>query len=318
MTPINPLVPTVQDRALASGMLANRLPSTLTLQEAAREAAKTLPISSSTTSSPRGVAVSSTTRATAAKSIANKPVNVFGMRYGHDVRHLMQSLADLYGLQLLVPSRNDYTLALPEHRTLTNLKDFPKEIQRLTPLPLRRALVDQKESFAALIEASPEDMAGINQQFPEGMSEEAAQRIRKNAIASRAQFKASDAFYFAATRRLIALTEPKVSGPDAPLVPVHALAPEADRLLALMLLSGAGMRELQGLQNFVLPLSLTQPKAAHFEIIHTESPNLRIYMVGIFHLASDGSVVSEGDMTLNIFEASKDPPQSGALGKPRN
>ena len=104
LTPINPLVPTAQDRALASGMMASRLPTTLTLQEAARNAAATLPLRSATDTQPE-VKSNASTRAAAVKAIADKPVNVFGMRYGRDVRHLMQSLADLYGLQLLVRRR---------------------------------------------------------------------------------------------------------------------------------------------------------------------------------------------------------------------
>ena len=131
-----------------------------------------------------------------------------------------------------------------------------------------------------------------------------------------------DAFYyFAAARRLIALTEPKVPGPDAPPVSVRALAPEADRLLALMLLSGRGTSELQELQNFVPPLSLTQPETAHFRVFRKQAPGAYTYAIGIYHVRPDGDYVSDGNLTSFSYqhEAPKDSPQrSGGTETPRN
>jgi hypothetical protein len=226
-------IPTTIDRSLAPGMLANRLPSTRTIVEEVN-----------------GQSVVSGTdfHVMVDSAIADKPVCVFGSdKCTADV--IIRSLATLYGLQLLVPKPNDYTLTLPSPRPTQSIDDISGEIRRVWPLPLAISLsaqTDVQEAFApplSVADARP-NMSVEMQKHREFM-----QRIANQEATN----KAYDVYYYPAVRRLLVLTLPAVPTELTPAVSVSDLPHEVLRLIAIARLSGQPMHDIDSLEHFKLP-----------------------------------------------------------------
>lgn len=241
----DPTDPTEIDRKLAAGMLANRLPSTRTLEELCQEWT-----AGKLGSSGLG-GKSEIVHAEVGKEIGGKPVSLFGSEYssaGQQVR----AVAALYGLQLLAPKEGEYHLILPIPVQPESAEDFPRQIERLIPAPLIR-------QAAGLSAAAAKSVASKSGPLPDvALAPTATDRARIHAEAQQRLLQsdaiAGNAGYYPEARRLLLLAKPLVPTKNSPPVRVMDANPEVRRLIALMMYSSGICRtEVKALTSRPLP-----------------------------------------------------------------